>query len=52
MQKRDGEQVCVIISKNALVEIDNLVKKDLFASRSSVVRRAVAEFLDKRKILA
>ena len=50
--KREGEQVCVIISKDILTEMDNMIKKDFFASRSSITRRALKEFIDKQKILA
>ena len=50
--KREGEQVCVIISKDILTEMDNMVRTDLFASRSSIIRRALKEFIDKSKILS
>lgn len=52
MKKREMEQVCTMIPKDMLTEMDNMIKKDLFPTRSGIVRRALREFLDKSRILA
>lgn len=46
------EQVCVKFPKDHIIEIDNLIQNHDFDSRSSLIRKAVKEFLDKRKILS
>jgi len=52
MKKGEGEQISVVIPKEMLIEMDNMVEKCLFSSRASIVRRALTEFLDKAKILS
>lgn len=43
-------QICVQFPDEHMIEIDNLVKNHEFDSRSSLVRKAVKDFLDNRKI--
>jgi len=50
MKKRNGTQVCVIISNNQLIEMDNMIEQDLYSSRSSILRRALKEFMEKKQV--
>jgi len=53
MKKRDNI-VCVRFDDDKIKRMDTLIEKDKFDSRSSFIRRAVAEYLDtlEPKILA
>jgi len=55
MLKREFEQLSVNVSKKDIERMDALIERNKFSSRSSIIRRAVTEFLDQeepRKILA
>ena len=52
MKKGEGIQISVFIPKDMLTEIDNMIEKNLFSSRSGIVRRALQEFINKSRILS
>lgn len=52
MPKFVEEQVCVKFPQEFITEMNNLIKNHEFDSKSSLIRKAVKEFLDRRKILA